>query len=248
MTIDHPMQLLKEVNDWRSYVAALEYCDVWWRGRSRRWKYPFSVLGKESSWLHTILTGRKVARRPDWGNLKQRDCDILRGKDTEEGNWALLGDLKRQAAYVFIDRAHMPRVRCIRIQIREQVDRVLNAGPGEIAVVAHDAMETIRNLQHKENAYRGLGPAAATRLLTLARPDCLVSVNRASADRLGKLIPGKPRSKEWIDRHYDELLNWVSDQPWFKAPEPENSKDREWKIWNCRAALLDAFVYKGING
>ena len=54
------------------------------------------------------------------------------------------------------------------MQIREQVDRVLNAGPGEIAEVAHDAMEEIRNLRHVENARHRIGHAAATHWLTLA--------------------------------------------------------------------------------
>lgn len=73
-------------------------------------------------------------------------------------------------------------------------------------------------------------------------------MNGAAAARLGTLFSGKPKTPAFLTNNYDELLNWVSDQPWFKAPEPQNPKDREWKTWNCCAALLDAFVYEEING
>ena len=132
------------------------------------------------------------------------------------------------------------------MQIREQVDQVLNASPGEIAEVAHDAMEAIRKLKHVENAYRPIGPAAATRLLTLARPDFLVSVNGASATRLGKLFSGNPKTPSSLANDYVGLLKWVYDQPWFSARRPDDQWER--KIWNCRAALLDAFVYEKSNG
>ena len=46
--------------------------------------------------------------------------------------------------------------------------------------------------------------------------------------------------------NYIELLNWVYEQPWFNARQPDDPLERT--IWNCRAALLDAFVYEGING
>ena len=50
-----------------------------------------------------------------------------------------------------------------------------------------------------------------------------------------------------LANNYEALLNWVHEQPWFKAPRPDGpSQDRD--IWDCRAALLDAFVYEEING
>ena len=230
-----PMRLLEGVDDWGSYVVALEQCDWWWRRHppENRW----SVLGETHSYLHTICAGRKVAQLPDWRNLKQDECDILRGVDQKEGTWALLGDLKRNAAYVFNSKhSRIPRVICIRMQIREQVCRVRCASPREIAAVAHDAMKTIRKLEHKEKAYRPIGPAAATRLLTLARPDYLVSVNSASAAGL-EALSGLNSPAD----NYGELLNWVHKQPWFNARQPDSLEQR---IWDCRAALLDAFVYQ----
>ena len=83
----------------------------------------------------------------------------------------------------------------------------------------------------------------ATDRLTLARPDCLVSVNGQSAAGLGG-FSGLPQNPDPLaNRYYEELLNWVYEQPWFNEPQPDDPLERT--IWNSRAALLDAFVYEG---
>ena len=45
---------------------------------------------------------------------------------------------------------------------------------------------------------------------------------------------------------YDALLDWLYERPWFKEQQPDDPSKLE--IWNCRAALLDAFVYDKLNG
>ena len=140
----------------------------------------------------------------------------------------------------------MPDIREKREQIYRYVEQVRDAADNEIARVAHGAVQEI--VSDKKGPLKGFGPGAATRLLALARPDFLVSVNGASAAGLGKLISGKPRKPEWLAKRYDKLLKWVYDQPWFKAKKPESCLELERKIWNSRAALLDAFVYERIKG
>ena len=103
--------------------------------------------------------------------------------------------------------------------------------------------------------HNGFGPGAATRLLTLARPDRFVSVNGQSAAELARLsgehdnpallAADQKARDEWVRENYAELLTWVYDQPWFKEPEPDEPLERP--IWKCRVALLDAFVYPPIN-
>ena len=229
---------LSNQSTWDDFVEGLKT-----RDKDCRSQRPYTVLGVTNSYLHTISTGREVARLPNWGNLTQPECYILRGfeREEEEGRWGLLGSLPRGGAPYVFNPVRMPGVGPVRMQIREQVDHVLNAGPSEIAEVAHGAMETIRQLKHVENAYRPIGPAAATRLLTLARPDYLVSVNGKSAAGLGTLSGLKS-----LADNYGELLNWVYDQPWFNSRQPDDPLERE--IWKYRAALLDAFVYEEING
>ena len=115
----HRMQLLEEVNDWRSYVAALEKCDLWWSWESHRTTTnPFSVLGEKLSYLHTIGAGRKLAQLPNWRNLKQCECYILRGDARKEGNWALLGSCRGTVVSVFnAKKENIP-------EIREKRDRI----------------------------------------------------------------------------------------------------------------------------
>ena len=228
---------LSDQSTWDDFVEGLLNCEKNFRSQRR-----YTVLGATNSYLHTISTGREVARLPDWGNLTQRECYILRGfeREEEEGTWGLLGTLggAGRVASVF-NPERMPDVGSVRVQIHRQVKQVLNATDNEIARVAHRAVQAIRG------SIDGFGAAAATRLITLARPDCLVSVNNASAAKLGALS-GQPQTPGSLAANYIELLNWVYEQPWFKARQPDDPLERE--IWNCRAALLDAFVYEEING
>ena len=185
--------------------------------------------------IQSLLVGRLFGSK-DWEQLTLRECYILRGFDQEEGTWGLLGSLggAGRVAHVF-NPGNMPNVGPIRTQLRGYVQNVLYADAENIAIVAHNAVNAIRQ------NIRGFGTAAATRLLTLARPDCLVSVNGQSAQNLGALsgLPGTPGG---LAKNYKELLNWVYRQPWFNAPMPDDPLEQT--IWNSRAALLDAFVYQ----
>ena len=222
---------------WREFVDGLQSHDAYCHYHDYGW----DILGATHSYLHTILTGREVARlsAARWQNLSTRECYILRGHTTKDGGWGLLGTLKaaRKVARAF-NPARMPGVGPVRNQVREQIQLVLDAADNEIADVAHSAVQAIR-------AIDGFGSAAATRLLTLARPDRLVSVNTESAHGLG-VLSGQPRTRDSLADNYGELLQWVYEQPWFNAHQPHDPLER--MIWNCRVALLDAFVYQGITG
>ena len=229
---------LADIETWSDFVKGLRAYDAYYRYH----EYDENVLGETHSWLHTISAGREVVRLDDWTQLTRRECYILRGRDKEEGNWALLGNVLMGAEYVF-NNDNMPEVGPIRMQIREQADQVLVADSGEIADVACDAMGAIRNLRHVEDADRRIGHAAATRWLALARPDYLVSVNNASALGLGE-ASGLPRVSSNLADGYLDLLNWLHERPWFNkfnGRQPDDLLERD--IWNCRAALVDVFVY-----
>ena len=86
-----PMQLLTGVQNWRSYVAALQQCDAWWSNR-RSW----SVLGEQTSWRETVEVLHDVIRREDWGELGEYDRRRLLGLVSGE-DWALLGRMRPAA-------------------------------------------------------------------------------------------------------------------------------------------------------
>ena len=238
---DPELPSLADIETWNDFVEGLRAYDTYYRHH----EYNFDVLGEPYSWLHTINTGHEIVLLNDWANLTQRECRILRGftaQDDDEGIWELLGWVRGGGAYVF-NPANMPEVEPIRMQIQEQIIQVLQAGPNEIVAVATDAMMTIRQLQHVENAYRGIGHAAATRWLTLARPDCMVSVNNASASGLGE-ASGLPRNSDGLANVYADLMAWLHDRRWFNqfnGRQPDDPEERD--IWNRRAALVDVFVY-----
>ena len=239
---------LPNQSTWNDFVEGLRIRNV--RCRSQKLTdhrgVPWDILGNQHSYLHTISTARELARLPDWGNLKKPQCNILLGRDDDEGAWALLGSIwpNGKVAKVF-NPTRMPTVGPAREKILHYVKQVQEATNNEIARVAHEA---VREIWWNDDLLDGFGPAAATRLLTLARPDCLVSVNEKSAGGLAKLaVLERSTTPGSLANNYEVLLNWVHDQPWFKTPRPDDP-GRKRDIWDCRAALLDAFVYEEING
>ena len=244
---------------WDAFVEGLHsrnrYCHdlVDWNDT---WDEDWDVLGRTRSYLHTIGEGRQVMRLPvdHWQDLTKRQCDILLGRWTTEGEWGLIGSLTAagHVAHVFNPQA-MPDVGDIRTKIREAIENVLppNVDDETIAESAGAVVQQIMRIH-------GFGPAAATRLLTLARPDRFVSINGQSAAGLAALsglhpdplsLAEGPKAQnernKWVLNDYAALLGWVYTRDWFNSPEPDDDLER--KIWNCRAALLDAFVYPPIN-
>ena len=245
-SIKRDLPSLADIVTWADFVEGLRAYNSYYRNQ----KYNFDVLGETHSWLHTIRTGRDVIRRNDWADLTQRECRILRGftaKDDVEGAWGLLGDMSssRQASFV-LNNKNMPDVRSDRQQIRDLIEPIVLIADNitDVAHMAVQAIRKVRRLEGERTKRQGIGPAATTRWLALACPDCLVSVNNASAPGLGE-ISGLPRNSEKLANVYSELLLWLQDRPWFNefnGQQPEDHWERV--IWNCRAALVDVFVYE----
>ncbi len=86
-----------------------------------------------------------------------------------------------------------------------------------------------------------VGPGAATLLLTLARPDRLLSVNGASKNALAKLMGSNNPPEFQKPEGYGNLLRWLYNQRWYADGPPADRGLLQ--IWSLRAALVDAFVY-----
>ena len=236
--VEPQLPLLTDIKTWDEYVKALrkhdDYCHF------KNWE--FDVLGETDSWLHTIKCGNEVIRRAEWSLLTKQEYRILsppnRGPVGEE-SLGLLGWVRGGGAYVFNPKNESYTSE-IREQIQVQVTRVLNESPSRISKTAHDTLQVIKDSRYRPGVNRGIGPAAASRWLALARPDCLVSVNRESAAGLGA-ISGLPQTSGKLADKYTDLIDWVRNQPWFNSPAPNDSFERE--IWDCRGALLDVFFY-----
>ena len=241
---DDDLPSLADIITWRDFVEGLRAYDESYRYH----EYSFDVLGETHSWVHTIRSGHEIILLNDWTNLTQRECRILRGltaQDDDEGIWGLLGTVGFQANYALNNNT--PEVGLDRQQIRDLIGPVLLAADN-IADVAHGAVQEIRAVRHIERERPGIGHAAATRWLALARPDCLVSVNNASASGLGE-ASDLPQNSDGLANRYRELIAWLHDRPWFNefnGQQPDDPLERN--IWNCRAALADVLVYDPEGG
>ena len=238
---DADLPSLADIDTWDQFVDGLRVYDEYYRYH----EYGFDVLGETHSWLHTIRTGHEIALLNDWTNLTQRECRILRGvviQDDDEGIWGLLGTVGFQANYV-LNNDHMPEIGADRQQVRDLIDPVIGAGDNMISI-AHEAVQNIRAVRRIEGDRHGVGHAAATRWLALARPDCCVSVNDRSAGGLGE-ASGLRQNSSGLANVYSDCLTWLHDRPWFNEfneQQPNDPLERD--IWNCRAALVDVFVYE----
>ena len=217
-----PLQMLQEVRDWGSYVAALEQCDEWWGDHPGPW----SVLGDHRSWRETVEVLHDVVGQQDWGRLGEDDLRRLLGLAYgEEESWALLGRM-RPSALNTVFGANQEK-------IQDTVLAVIDANSGAFPQLAFEAYETLWKIP-------GVGEGIATRLLTLARPDRFVSLNGASRNGLAEVFSMAP-STLGRPRNYSRLLTAVYSQQWCSEPTPRNGRERAFA--SMRTALLDCFVY-----
>ena len=223
----HPVELYVPDMNWDVYSTKLRVSDTWWPAT-----WDFSVLGETDSWYYAIKVLSNLIRR-DWSELDDTDEKKLLGLPSGDGNdknWALLGTMRGNAK---------AQKTVFGKNNREQVEDIIKS-----VISANNA--DVEFIDVATKAYEGLykiddiGVGIASRLLTLARPDRFVSVNRASSAYLGKLFE-LPHSTLGTVINYRQLLTKIYEEEWMKAGPPENSHERD--IWSMRLALIDCFVY-----
>lgn len=222
---------IKQAHDWSGYVRAIEQCQDWWVDHRRngdkrsRWR----VYGKKRSWAHTIEKGRSIARKRDWSQLSREEAQILLGLYHDDSLVSgLLGDMTRakKACTVF------SQSQIVRRRVKGAVSRVIHAPPNAFPDVVIEAIGIIKG-------ERGFGMSVATRLLALARPDRIVSLNSRSKEQLKRAFPEAGGLS--TPNRYGLLLEALYRKLWYGVDEPSNNFER--KLWSMRAALLDCFVY-----
>ena len=87
---------------------------------------------------------------------------------------------------------------------------------------------------------KGLGPASATRLVCMKRPDYFVSVNSRSAANLATQLDIAKGELSDVGKYWDTVIAPVMMTPWWTADRPTDPKQAE--VWYFRAALLDVLV------
>ena len=189
----------------------------------------FEILDPERRSYMKVIADRRqlLCGKTKWSQLDGRTQARLKG-GTPRGNDRWRGLLGR------MERGHWSAVLKNEDVIRGILCNVISADDTQFPDIAFDAMQQLMNI-------RQVGPATATLLLTLARPDRLLSLNGASQEAYGRLSGMSPSTLKKPE-NYRELLQWLYVQPWYADSPPTDGAFEE--IWRFRAALVDAFVYE----
>ena len=225
---DDRLSFLDQAEDWSGFVQALNQCQNWWIDRReahprQRW----TVLGPVYSWIHTIENVRPVATMEAWDDLGEVDGGKLMGLYSDgELDSGLLGSMNGAAKACSVFRNPTPENIQVRRRIKSAVSRVVNARSISFPGVAIEAIGAIC-----EETRFGIG--VATRLLALARPDRIVSVNSRSEKGLARIFPAVSEMKTLDD--YSRFLLQLYQEPWFDSTRPDDEFER--KLWSMRSRV-----------
>ncbi len=180
------------------------------------------------SYMKAISDRRKLLLgEARWSELNADSRRQLKGsyrrKDLEW--WGLTGRIVRKS---------WPAVRQNERKVRASLEAVRQAHDREFPDIAVEAMRALMDIDD-------VGYGTATLLLTLARPDRLLSLNTRSEKGYGALSGLSP-STLGKPENYRELLRWLYRQRWYHDGPPTD--ERLVPIWRFRAALVDPFVYE----
>lgn len=208
------------------YRQALKECEEHLRDEGRGWE----ILDPQGrSYMRAISDRRKLLLgEASWSKLDADSRRRLKGsyrrKDLEW--WGLTGRIVRKS---------WPAVRQNERKVRANLEAVRQAHNREFPDIAVDAIRALMDIGN-------VGYGTATLLLTLARPDRLLSVNTRSQKGYGALSRMSP-STLGKPENYGKLLNeWLYSQRWYNDGPPTD--ERLVPIWRFRAALVDPFVYQ----
>lgn len=209
----------------QGYREALIECEEHLRDEGRGWE----ILDPQGPTYMRVISDRRelLLGEERWSQLDADSRKRLKGsyrrKDLEW--WGLTGTMIRKS---------WPAMCQNERKIRGRLDAVRQAHDHEFPDIAVDAMRKLTDIDD-------VGYATATLLLTLVRPDRLLSLNGASKNGLGA-VSRMSHSTLREPKNYGKLLRWLYRQRWYKDGPPMDKGLA--RIWESRAALVDAFVYE----
>ena len=232
------LEYLDQVRNWREYIKSLDKCQEWYKSH----RIDYTVYGETCSWTDTINKIKYLTKKENnWNSLNKDEVKKLLGMyyDDVKLNSGLLGVMRAPAEKRFFQEIELRR------KLKGAINSVVDAEPVRFP---HVAVEAVYKMTTGEEH---IGIGVATRLLALARPDMVVSVNSRSSRGLGQIFPGidklyiPTRDAQGVFTQflsvYSEFLRQLYNEPWFDSKEPSDAFEK--KLWSMRAALLDCFVY-----
>jgi hypothetical protein len=228
-----PTQPDSPLGSWSAYFAALARADQDW---AVDYGGKFGIFTGRNSHFNTIRAAQPIFKH-DWQSLSPTEARILLGLiDSDGADYGHLGAMKAAGAAknVFLDPT--PQNLKTRSSIQDAINSVLVVPLSDsLPLMARRAHEIITNRD-------GFSVGVATRLLALARPEVLVSVNNESVKRLAQWS-GIPAATIKTSSGYEKFVRWVMNGKWWKTPAPQEPFERE--VWSYRAALIDGLIYEG---
>lgn len=206
------------------YRQALKKCEEMLQNKEAEWKV---LSSQDGSYMKAIFERRKLLLgETRWSQLDRKSQIQLKGgvPHTDSDWWGMLGRMARSNGQAVWSNEN---------RIRHILNKVVSAHDTEFPDVAVEALQELTTIKY-------VAHGTATLLLTLARPDRLLSLNGPSEKAYGELS-GLPYSTLSEPQNYRKLLVWLYDQPWYTDSTPTDEALAQ--IWQFRAALLDAFVY-----
>ena len=213
------VNLLDDVQTLEEYRQALKECEAMLQRKEAEWNVRKYIEAIEER-------NRLLLSETEWSRLDRESQIRLKGgvPHTDSSWWGLLGRMARSNGQAVWSNEY---------RIRRILNKVVSAHDTEFPDVAVEALQELTTIKY-------VAHGTATLLLTLARPDRLLSLNGPSEKAYGKLSR-LPYSTLSEPQNYRKLLVWLYNQPWYTDSKPTDEALAQ--IWQFRAALLDAFVY-----
>lgn len=193
------------------------------------------VLGDNDIWTCVIRAAQEVLESRHWdqesGRVLAGNMKPYKPLGTMGGNGDFCG--------VMVNSRDPAQRDAIRKILRKFKNRKVSH------LTAEKRAEVVCSYLSKLLKLNSVGISAATRLLTLTRPDLAFSYNGSSSKNLHILggIPTESRT----EANYRKLLEEFYSTDWYRSKEPKYPK-RDNSIWKCRMALIDLLVYEHNNG
>lgn len=202
---------------WDSYVEALYSQE----GRSLGEGVLLSLFDRDRSYFAELdRMAPVVAARAGFQHWSESERMSALGLRPASG---YLGRMKRASMAIHLIRTQ-PHV------VGRFLDELPKAGPVPVEVFEL-VIDGLMKIPH-------VGIGVATRLLAAIRPDLFLPVNNASQEEVARLFGAQVKQPQ----HYLQLMDRIWQTPWFHSSRPLD--EQEARLWDNRAALLDALIYR----
>lgn len=188
------------------------------------------LLGTVQGWLSTGASFQDLStprRKAIAGVIGMHDRAT---EDELDQDWGWFGSMRGAGDF-------MNRVAENDVSLAKAVDSIPHKGE-----ISRPHFDRFRDLFAKafENSDRTGGVATASRLLAMKRPDVFLCVSKPNLTETARQMAFSKSTLD-LDNYWDRVVEVIRASDWYATPKPDG---RQGRLWECRAAMLDAILYK----